>query len=66
MGAKIEGCMFDEEGVLRALSAWCKAKGVTTDAQLSTAIDGLTDAQVLALTRAFFKQFIAVRINVAS
>lgn len=37
------------------ISAFCRAKGVTTDAQWSAAVDAMTDAQVAAATRALLK-----------
>lgn len=42
------------------LAQQCSVRSVTNDSQWATAIDGLSDAQLLALLRIYFKKIIKV------
>lgn len=52
---------FMPDKLERRMAVALKARGVTTDAQLDSTIDALTDAQVLALVRVFLKAVLEVR-----
>lgn len=51
---------LDEDALTRFLANQCATRGVTTDAQWSTAIDNATDAQIILLLRAFLKRIVKV------
>jgi hypothetical protein len=51
---------ISDERLALAVSQWCDAKGIATDAQFSAAINGLTDAQFMGLLKAVIKNLVEV------
>lgn len=51
---------LDENALLWAFAAELKARSITTDAQFSAAINGMTSAQFEAFIRALIKKWIKV------
>jgi hypothetical protein len=51
----------DLEKAARRLSAFCKAKGIASDAQLDAAVDSMTDAQVVTACKVLLKALFEVK-----